>query len=90
MDSGHYFSDVFDVNIVIWCHCDNDEITQISNFTEVVYTRESHKQKYTKKKVMSGSNKVLSVVYIITSNLITPNSVSDKYFSYLSKRNHMK
>ena len=45
LDIGHYFSDVFDVNTVIWCHCDDDGTTQISGFLEGVYTSESHQKK---------------------------------------------
>ena len=45
LSSGHYFSGVFDVNTEILWHYDDDEITQISDFQEGVYTIESHKQK---------------------------------------------
>ena len=38
LDCGNYASDVFDTNIVIWWHCDDDNITQIS------YINESKKQ----------------------------------------------
>ena len=44
LDIGHWFSDVFDDNTGTWWHCDDDKITQISGFTQIVYTRESHKQ----------------------------------------------
>ena len=73
--SRHYFRDVFDVNTEIWWYCDDDEITQIGDFIESVYTRETHKQKYTKKEVISGSKKVIFVVYIIIGNLIASNYV---------------
>ena len=66
LDSGHYFSDIFDVNTGIWWHCDDDEINKISDFPEGVYNRESHKQKFTKKKVMLDPKKLLLMVYIIT------------------------
>ena len=59
LDFGHYFSGVLGVNTGIWCHCDDYEITQISNFPLGVYTRESQKQKYTEKKVISGSDTLL-------------------------------
>ena len=52
LDSGHYCSNLFYVHVVIWWHCYDDEITDISDFSVGAYTRESHKQKYTKKKVM--------------------------------------
>ena len=42
---GNYYNDVFDVKTVIWWHFDDYEITQISDFSEDVYTRESHKKK---------------------------------------------
>ena len=31
LDFGHYVSDVFDANTGIWWHCDDDNITQISD-----------------------------------------------------------
>ena len=62
-------------------YCDNDEITQISDLTEGVYNRESHKQKDTEKRLM---------VYIKTSNLISSLYVSDKYFYHISKINNVK
>ena len=34
LDSGQYFSDVFNVYTGIWCHFDDYEITQISYMTE--------------------------------------------------------
>ena len=43
LDCEIYFSDVFDVNTGIWWHCDDVNITEISDFPEGVYTRESHK-----------------------------------------------
>ena len=77
LECGNYVSDVFDSNTRIWWHCDNDDITEISDFPEGVYTRESNK-KTKNKKLMSRSNKTLLVVYVITSNLISPSSVFDK------------
>ena len=62
LDSGHYFSDVCDVKTGIWWHSDDDEITQISDFPEGVYNRENHKQKGTKKTVISGPNKLILMV----------------------------
>ena len=81
LDSGNFFSDVFDGNTGIWWYCSTvimmkmikSEICQ-----EVVYTRESPKQKDTNKRVAPGSNKVLLLVYIRTSNLIASRSVFDK------------
>ena len=79
----------FDANIGIWWHCDDDEITEISDFPEGVYTIESHK-KDTNKKFMSGLDTILLIVYIRTSNLMASSSVSDKQFSHISKINHTK
>ena len=31
LDCGHFFSDVFDANRGIWWHCDDDNITQMSD-----------------------------------------------------------
>ena len=68
LECGHYVSDVFDSRTGIWWHCDDDNITELSDLTEGVYYRET--QKPTKKKrLMMDSSKVLSVVYIITSHL---------------------
>ena len=39
----HYGSGIFDSNTVIWWHFNDDEITEISDFPEGVYTRESYK-----------------------------------------------
>ena len=69
LSGGHYCSGLFDVNTGIWWHYDHDKITQISGFTELLYTREIHK-KDDKTDFMSGSNKVPLLVYIITINLI--------------------
>ena len=79
LDIGHYFSDVFDVNTVIWCHCDDDGTTQISGFLEGVYTSESHQ----KKTVMLGSDKVLLMIYTRTIYLIAFIYVFDKQFSHI-------
>ena len=78
LGSGNYSSGVFDVNTGIWQYRDDDKITQISDFIEGVYTRQIHKQKYTNKKVMTGSKKVLLMFYIRTSNLTGSTYVFDK------------
>ena len=36
---GHNFTYLFDVNTGIWWHCDDVEISQISGFIDIVYTR---------------------------------------------------
>ena len=64
LDCGTYVSYVFDVITGIWCHCDDDNITQISDIPKGVYYRETHKHIKKKKKMMLGSKDVLFVVYI--------------------------
>ena len=49
----HYVSDVFDFNTGIWWRCDDANITEIGDFPERVYTRESHKTT-TKKETYVG------------------------------------
>ena len=44
LDCGHYVSDVFNTNTEILWHCDNDNITQISDLLEGFYIRESHEK----------------------------------------------
>ena len=90
LDSGHYCSNLFYVHVVIWWHCYDDEITKIGDFPEGVYTRDSHKNCITKKRFMSGSDKILLVVFIRTNNLIASRSVFDKEFSDMSNINHIK
>ena len=36
LDFVHYVSDIFDANAGIWCHCDDDNITQNSDLTKGV------------------------------------------------------
>ena len=43
LDCGHYVSDVFDSSTGIWWHCDDDNITEVSDLPERVYYRETHK-----------------------------------------------
>ena len=44
LDCGNYVSDIFDTNTVFWWHCDDVNITKISDLPEGVYTRESHQK----------------------------------------------
>ena len=44
LDCGHYGSDVSDSNTRMWFHCDDHKITEISDFTEDVYTIKRHKR----------------------------------------------
>ena len=39
---GHAVSDVFNVNIGIWWHCEDDNINQISDTPKKGYIRERH------------------------------------------------
>ena len=45
LDFGHYVSNIFDANTGIWWHCDDDNITQISDLPKGVYIRESEQKK---------------------------------------------
>ena len=56
LDCVYYVSDVFDTNTGIWWYFDDDDITKISDLTEGVYMRETHKTTTTKYKVIPGSN----------------------------------
>ena len=67
LDCGHYVSDVFDSSTGIWWHCDNDNITEISDLQKGVYYRETHKPAE-KQFLLMGSSKVLFVDYIRTSH----------------------
>ena len=42
LDCGHYVSDVFDSSIGIWWHCDDNNITEISDLPKGIYYRETH------------------------------------------------
>ena len=44
LECGNYVSDVFHSSTGIWWHCDDDNITQISDIPKWVYIRESHKK----------------------------------------------
>ena len=43
LDCGNYISDVFDSRTGIWWHCDDDNITEISDLPKGDYNRETHK-----------------------------------------------
>ena len=36
LDCGHYVGDVFDANTGVWWHCDDDNITQITDLAQGV------------------------------------------------------
>ena len=42
LDCGHYVSDVFDSSTGIWWHCDDENITEISDLPKGVYYRVTH------------------------------------------------
>ena len=43
LDCGHYVSDVFDSSTGIWWHCDDENITELSDLSEGVYYIETHR-----------------------------------------------
>ena len=45
LDCGHYVSDIFDSSTEIWWHCDDENITEISDLPKGVYYRETNKPK---------------------------------------------
>ena len=57
---------MIDVNTGICWHCYDYKITLISDFPEGVYNIENCKKMDTEKKVISGSKKLLLMVYIRT------------------------
>ena len=69
LHNGHYVSDVFDSSTGIWWHCDDDNITEISDLPKGVYYRETHKSTKKKNKLIQVSTYVLFVVYIIASHM---------------------
>ena len=60
---GHCVSDVFDGITGIWWHCDDDNITQISDVTKGVYYRESHKKTKKKKNDVRISRCIICCLY---------------------------
>ena len=85
MDCGNYVSDVFDSSTEIWWHCDDDNITEISDIPKGFYYRET--QESTKKNniLMHGSTNVLFVVYIRTSHLTKHRYNCFEEFKIMSK-----
>ena len=57
LDCGHYVSDIFDSSTGIWWHCDDDNITQISDLPKWVYYQETHK--ITKKGINARINRCI-------------------------------
>ena len=45
LDYGHHVSYIFDSNTGIWCDCDDEKTTQITDLPKGVYIRESHQKK---------------------------------------------
>ena len=64
LDCGNCVSHVFDANTEIWYHCDDSNITEISDFPEGVYTRESRKLTTTKRETYVRFYRHFFVVYI--------------------------
>ena len=65
-------------------HCDDENITQISDFSKGVYYRETHKHMKNKNKIMAGSTDVLFVFNIRTRNLTKQSS------NFLRIHNHVQ
>ena len=84
LDCGHYATDVFDSSIGILWHYDHANITEISDFPEVVYTRDSRKLTTTKQ-IISGSKDILFVVSIRKRHLIASGSVFFQELINMSK-----
>ena len=90
LDFGHYVSDIFDSSTGIWWHCDDDNITQISDLPKRVYYRETYKHMKKIYIMMAGSTDVFFDVYIRTSHLIKHSSNCFQEFTTMSKITHMK
>ena len=69
LDCGHYVSDVFDSSTEIWWHCDDENITHISDLPEGADYRETNKNMKKNKKNMTGSTDIFFVVHTITSHM---------------------
>ena len=69
LDCGHYVSDVFDSSLGIWWHCDDDNITEISDLPKGVYYRETHKHTKNKNKSCQDQQMYYLLFFIRTSHL---------------------
>ena len=76
---GNSVGDVFYTNTGIWWHCDDENITQICDFTKRGLC---HKKTTTTNKLMAGSTDILFVVYIRKIHLITCSSKDIQIFDY--------
>ena len=94
MDQGHYACDVLDYNTGTWWNCDDKKITQYQGYPMNVYNYLSSdkKQKKVRIKNMDGSDRIVSMVYIIKDILsvitycyITGMSIS-KYMEHIKER----
>ena len=72
LDCGYYVSDVVGTNTGIWWHCDDDNITQISDLPKWGYIRDIHKK--TKKSDVK-LNRCIIWGYIKTIHLIKYSSI---------------
>ena len=88
LDCGHCVSGGFDSIIGIWWHCDDENITEISDLTKGVHYRETHKLTKKKKKLMQGSTYVLFVVYIRTSHLTKHSSNFSRIQNHVQNHSH--
>ena len=73
---------------VIWCHCDDGNITLISDLPEGVYIKESH-IKTKNKKEQCQAQKHIFVVYTRTICLIASGPFFQEFYN-MSKIHHMK
>ena len=85
MDQGHYVCDVLDYYTGTWWNCDDEKVTEYPGYPMNVYNDLSRdkKQKIGKRQDMDGSDRIVSMLYIlkkipevITYYFITGKSVS--------------
>ena len=77
LDCVHCFSGVFDANTVMWWHCDDENITLISDLSKGVYFRESQK-----------TTDVLFAVYIRTSHMIKHSSLFSRICNHVQNQSY--
>ena len=87
MDCGHFVIDVFYGSTGIWRHCDDDNITQISDLPKGVYYIETHKNT---KNIDIRINRCIIFLYIRTIHLTKHSSNFLQEFTTMSRITHMK
>ena len=64
LNYGHYVSDFFYANTIIWWHCDDDNITKIRDLSKGVYIRERvTKNKYKKQSDVGLNRCIICFLY---------------------------